>query len=342
MRATWQWGSLVLSLSVVTASCAGTTSVTRSSMRTLPTHISADAVRLLAGCTVVTETFDLELSCPDDVIVATQSQPTALEQTFLVVASEAAISRGVEVAWTDTLLATDLETVRVREARFVTPGGESAGFVLGVSRPKGSLREDLWCAAPSMDHREWCVALVTALLQPALVEPPTAPSRGSTHEPLSPAPTSPSAVATGDESTASAAPSLSASSPVTPAQPAVSTPRLGRWDIALPSSCRIVQQDLSAGSYQCPGVALTWRAVIDQEAAEFEAETLLNSFTLDEKPQDLPCRHGRAAWCRGHSFVVVSVATIDGVAVLSRCVVTETGLDARRLDACRALLAGEW
>jgi hypothetical protein len=329
MHATWWTLGLLASMGVQLACASAATSAT-STLRTLPTHLSADATRLVAGCVVVSEAFDLELRCPDDIVVASQAQATALEQTFLMVASEAATTRNADVIFTDGGLDTDHGPVRMREARYVAGGGDDVGFLLGVSRPKGTLRDDLWCTAPSLAQRERCVAILTALLQPA--------GEASSSTPSSPAETA------APLSSASGPPSSSVATVPVPSSPAAAPemPQMGRRLIALPSSCRITTQDPSHGAYRCAGLALAWKAVVDVDSASAEAEALLASVSTEGDPQPLPCALGVGASCRGHAAVVVGVAVVDGVAALAQCVVTDPNVDARRLDACRALLDGRW
>jgi hypothetical protein len=342
MHATWWTLGLLTSMGVQLACASAATSAT-STLRTLPTHLSADATRLLAGCVVVSEAFDMELRCPDDVVVASQAQPTALEQTFLMVASEAATARNADVELTDSGLDTDDGPVRLVEARYLDRSGDDVGFLIGVSRPKGSMRDDLWCAASSLSQRARCVAIVTALLQPADATTSSSPPTTTTTLAPTPAPTSTQPPSANRQPSLSTPTEAGASDPANttgPEPPAL--PQMGRRVIALPSSCRIASQDLSHGTYRCAGLTLTWKAVVDVDSADAEAAALLASVSTEEDPQPLPCAFAGRASCRGHGAVVVGVAVVDGVAALAQCVVSDPSLDVRQLEGCRALLDGQW
>jgi hypothetical protein len=288
-------------------------------LRTLPTTLSTDAARLLAGCQMQDGAFELQVTCPDDVVVARQSQPPALEATFLAVADDEAHARAARVLWTALTLTTDAGPLPLRQAVYLGDDRSDLGFLSGVSRARGQLRDDFWCSAPSTTQLARCEAILTALLQdpatpPAVSEPAPTPAP----PPADDAPTAQVAAGTGGAQ------------------------MMGRA-LTLPTTCRVARQEPRAGVYQCEGHSLSWKVIDDMDRAADEADALFSALPTDEEPQPLSCRLGyETAVCRGTGNVVVGTAFIDGVAVFAQCVARDADVDVRQAGPCRALLQGAW
>lgn len=301
----------IVSLFVLTASaCPGTT---RPTIRALPTTLSTDAAQLLAGCEVLESTWNLEARC-GDLVVTRHAQPPALEATWLGVATDRGYRVGARTTWTDRMLVTDDGPVPLREARFIGVEGDAdLGALLGVTRDRGSTREDLWCSADVVtdDVIVRCEVILTALLQPP---PPTS---------------------TVDETPLPDAPTKATNA-------RVDAPRLRGRALSLPRTCGVQLQDDTRGTYRCLDVTLGWRVADDIDAAATEADALLASLATDEEPTPLPCRFGdEASVCRGTSTVVVGTASIDGLAIVASCVARD-GDSALVAAPCKTLLNGGW
>jgi hypothetical protein len=292
-------------------------------LRPLPTTLSTDANRLLEGCQMRDGAFEMELACPDDIVVAQQAQPMGLEATFIGVAVEQALVRGARVAWTDASLVTDGGPVPLRHAAYLAPDGSDVGFLTGVSRPDGQLRDDLWCSSASTAQLGRCEAILTALLQPQESAPASSTA-------MTPGPTG-----TPHEAT------TTSTEPGTP--PTGGTAQLRGRALSLPTTCRIDRQDQTRGVYVCEGHSLAWKVIDDMDQATEEADALFGALPADEDPRPLPCRLGHeAAVCRGTPLVVVGTAFVDGVALFAQCVARDAAVDVMESGPCRALMNGSW
>jgi len=302
-------------------------------LRALPTTLSTDANRLLEGCQMRDGAFQLQIACADDVVIARQSQPLALEATFIGVAAEEAHARGATVVWTELSLATDGGTLPLRQATYLAPDGSDVGFLSGVSRPRAQLRDDLWCSAVSTTQLGRCEAILTALLQDPGRTPPS-PSTTTTPGTASP---------TAGTTTTTATTTTSGPGDAAPAAPSGVAAQVRGRALSLPTTCRIERQDQTRGVYLCEGHSLAWKVIDDMDQATEEADALFGALPADEEPRPLPCRLGHeAAVCRGTPLVVVGTAFIDGVAVFAQCVARDASVDVLQAGPCRSLLNGGW
>lgn len=293
----------------------------------LATTLSADASRLLAGCQMTSGAFELQVVCLDDTVIARQSQPAALEANWLAVAVGEAHARGGELHWSDQRLATIDGPRPLRLATYVGPDCADLGFLAGVSLPRGELRDDLWCGAPTTIGVTRCEAILAALLQT------------STTRTAAPTPTTPTTSTTSTTPTTSTTTSPALAAPPDVAGGAALQGRAR----SLPTTCRIARQEPRAGLYPCEGHSLAWRVVEDMDRAAEEDAALFASLPADEDPVRLPCRLAyETAVCRGTALVVVGTAFVDGEPIRARCLARDMGLYVRQWRSCRTLLGGTW
>jgi hypothetical protein len=235
--------------------------------------------------------------------------------------------------WTDAqTLATDTGPLPLRQGAYVGEDQADLGFLAGVSRPRGPLRDDLWCSAPSTTLLTRCEAILTALLQPPAGTTPTTTTTATSTTTPAAAPT------TSDTSTGTTTTTTTTTTPLAAGAPQV----MGRA-LSLPTTCRVEQQDQRHGVYQCEGHSLAWKIVDEMDRAGDEADALFGALPSDEEPRPLACRLGyETAVCRGTPLVVVGTAFVDGAAVFAWCVARDADVDVIEAGPCRTLLNGSW
>jgi hypothetical protein len=305
----------VVATLLLSSSCATTTTTT--TVRSLPTTLSTDASRLLEGCGLVESAYDVEVHCPDGLIVISHRQPRHQEAPFLADAAERGNLQGARTEWSNTSLTIDEGVVPVREARFFAIDGDTdTGSLFGAGRLLAEEREDFWCVG-APEQRDRCLAILTAMLQRAT------PTSTPTATPLL-TPTSTPTATTGR-----------------PGSPTTTPAMMGRT-LSLPAGCVVEKQQPDRGRYRCGTINLTWHTVADMDDGAAEAEALLSSLPADGEPTTVPCRIGNEpSVCQGTNVVVVGTAWVDGTAVVAACVGNGVD-DIRGVVPCRTMMNGAW
>ncbi len=260
--------------------CTTTPEVT---LRSLPTTLPTDAVRLLSGCAMQQSDHDTLITCDDGVTLASHQQAPVFEPAYVAVANDRARLLGADAEWHDGVLVTDTSNVPMREARYTSQAdGTDLGALYGISRDVDSARDDIWCIADAQQQQR-CRALLTAMLQPRKESGGTTTANTSRGPP----------------------PSL-----------------LGR-SLSLPVACIVHVQNKNDGKYQCGAVSIMWRTYDEMEEAATFADGLLASVPADEETAPLPCRLGyQQSVCHGNEAVIVGTAFVDGVPVTASCLST--------------------